>query len=434
MARILLSFMITVSPLFSLAQDTTRLSMLFLGDIMQHDSQIADAYDPITKSYDYRPCFQYVKPYTQAVDLAIGNLELTLAGPPYKGYPQFGAPDELLVALKDMGMDVLVTANNHCVDRGKKGLERTIQMLDSFNILHTGTFVDEVERLNLHPLLIEKNGFKLTLLNYTYGTNGLPVHKPNIVSMIQKDQIKKDLDRAKDMQPDAIIVFIHWGAEYQSMPSDWQKDIAAFCFNNGAHMVIGAHPHVLQPMEWNRKENKLIAWSLGNFVSGQRKRYTDGGSMIRIELEKIRFNDTLAYTGIDTAGYILEWVYRTADQEKNYYILPVPTVEPVLNNFVKDETSREAFKTFVDDSRALFRKNNIQINEVNSAPEYLIELSGNYSDTLKLRQVIEDPLKIKIIRDAVLPRIQLGPYTEPDAVHILHKLKLDAATIRRKSH
>jgi hypothetical protein len=155
--------------------------------------------------------------------------------------------------------------------------------------------------------------------------------------------------------------------------------------------------------------------------------------MIRIELEKIKVNDTLAFTGIDTAGYILEWVYRTTDQEKNYYILPIPTVEPAIHNFVKDESSREAFKIFVEDSRALFTKNNIQISELNSAPEYTIELSGNYSDTLKLRQAIEDPVQIKIIRDAVRPLIQLGPFTEPDALHIVRKLKLDAATIRRKS-
>ena len=109
---------------------------------MGHDSQIASAYDAKKKTYDYSSCFRFVKPYVDSVDLAIGNLELTLAGPPYTGYPQFGSPDALGTTLKDMGFDVLVTANNHCVDRGRKGLERTIMMLDSFKIAHTGTFVD----------------------------------------------------------------------------------------------------------------------------------------------------------------------------------------------------------------------------------------------------------------------------------------------------
>lgn len=420
-----------IYPFGSGAQDTTRLSLLFLGDIMQHDSQISDAYDPLTKTYDYKPCFQYVKPYTQAVDLAIGNLELTLAGPPYKGYPQFSAPDELLVALKDMGMDVLVTANNHCVDRGKSGLERTIMMLDSLKILHTGTFVDEVERLNLHPLLIEKNGFKLALLNYTYGTNGMPVHKPNIVSHIDKEQIKKDLARAKDMKPDAVIVFTHWGAEYQSLPSDWQKDIANYCFSQGADLVIGAHPHVIQPMEFDRKKDRLIAYSLGNFVSGQRKRYTDGGAMIRVELQKININDTVHNTVLDSAAYILQWVYRTADAQKNYYILPVPTAESKTVALIKDAESREAFKTFVTDSRTLLKNYNLNVGELKSSPEYVIEYAGNYADTVRVRERIGDASEIKITLDGTLPRIQIGPFTEPDARHLLREIGITSGVIRK---
>ena len=138
MKRFLILLAFTASSLTGFGQDTTRLSLLFLGDIMQHDSQISDAWDPTLKAYNYAPCFKEIKPYTQAADLTIANLELTLAGPPYKGYPQFSAPDELLVALQNMGIDIMVTANNHCVDRGRQGLERTVQMLDSFKIPHTG--------------------------------------------------------------------------------------------------------------------------------------------------------------------------------------------------------------------------------------------------------------------------------------------------------
>jgi poly-gamma-glutamate capsule biosynthesis protein CapA/YwtB (metallophosphatase superfamily) len=237
---------------FVSAQDTTRLSLLFLGDIMQHESQINDAYDRVSKKYNYDPCFHFVKPYLQSVDLAIGNLELTLAGPPYRGYPQFSAPDELVGSLKNAGVDVLVTANNHCVDTGKKGLERTAMMLDSLEIPHTGTFVDELDKLNNHPLILNKNGFKLALLNYTFSTNGLPVTKPNIVNMIDTASIRKDLTKAKSLTPDAIIVFTHWGVEYESLPTKWQKDVTEFCFKNGAQLVIGAHPHVLQPLDWRK--------------------------------------------------------------------------------------------------------------------------------------------------------------------------------------
>ena len=253
---------------------------------MGHDSQIASAYDAKKKTYDYSPCFRLVKPYVDSVDLAIGNLELTLAGPPYTGYPQFGSPDALGATLKDMGFDVLVTANNHCVDRGRKGLERTIMMLDSFEIAHTGTFVDSLARVNESPLIIEKNGFKLAILNYTYGTNGLPVTRPNIVNHLDTAVMRNDLMEAKQARPDAIIVFTHWGLEYQSLPAKKEKDLTEFCFKHGAQMVIGAHLHVLQPMEWRKEKNQFVAYSLGNYISGQRKRYTDGGAMAYLELQK----------------------------------------------------------------------------------------------------------------------------------------------------
>jgi poly-gamma-glutamate synthesis protein (capsule biosynthesis protein) len=408
----------TLTILQAFAQDTTRLSLLFLGDIMQHDSQISDAYDPATKKYDYKPCFQFVKPYTQSVDLAIGNLELTLAGPPYKGYPQFSAPDELLHALKDMGMDVLVTANNHCVDTGKKGLERTIQMLDSLKIPHTGTFVDEVAKLNEHPLIIRKNGFNLAVLNYTYGTNGMPVTKPNIVNLIDTAVMRKDIQKARRMKPDMIIVFTHWGSEYQSLPSKWQKDITEHCFKHGAQLVIGAHPHVLQPMEWRKEKNQLVAYSLGNFVSGQRKRYTDGGAMITMELEKVTFPDGSALTQMDTANYILEWVYRTVDAQKNYYVLPVPSFEGDSAGFIKDNESRLAFKTFVDDSRALYSKHNKRISESMKIP----------ADTLYTYKVLVGTAKVTTAdadNDAtggwkVLPPIPYGIETVQSANGDIH--------------
>lgn len=385
-------------------QDTTRLSLLFLGDIMQHDSQINDAWDPITKRYDYNPCFQYVKAYTQAADLAIGNLELTLAGPPYKGYPQFSAPDELLVALKNMGMDVLVTANNHCVDTGRKGLERTIEMLDSLRIPHTGTFVDEVAKLNDHPLLVEKNGFKLALLNYTYGTNGLPVYEPNIVNRIDTAMMRIDLVRAKNMKPDAIIVFTHWGSEYQSLASVWQKAVAEHCFKHGANIIIGAHPHVIQPMAWRKDKNQLIAYSLGNFVSGQRKRYTDGGAMITFDLQKISFAMDSAVTRVENPKYILEWVYR---KQKDYYVLPIPTVEHDTVRFIKDQASIDAFELFVKDSRQLLGKHNVAIEESHFVPSdslttFSVEWHMVNKDSAELVTVSANvPYEVKIAYDSV---------------------------------
>ncbi|HEX6223835.1 MAG TPA: CapA family protein [Chryseolinea sp.] len=363
-AMLFFSFFLTLAY----AQDTTRLSLLFAGDIMGHDSQIASAYDAGKKTYDYSSCFQFVKPYVDSVDLAIGNLEVTLAGPPFKGYPQFSSPDGLAVTLKDIGFDVLVTANNHCVDRGRKGLERTIAMLDSFRIAHTGTFKDSLARINESPLFVEKNGFKLAILNYTYGTNGIPVTKPNIVNHLDTTIMRLDLKEAKEGNPDVIIVFTHWGAEYQSLPAKKEKDLTEFCFKHGAQLVIGAHPHVIQPMEWRKEKNQFVAYSLGNYISGQRKRYTDGGAMAYVELKKISFQADSAQTTIDSAGYYLGWVYRTADANKDYYLLPVDKVEKESWKYIKDAESNAAFKVFVEDSRLLFRKYNKDVAEMKRLP------------------------------------------------------------------
>lgn len=351
----------------SFCQDTTRLSLLFAGDIMGHDSQIASAYNATKKKYDYSSCFQFVRPYVDSVDVAIANLEVTLAGPPYKGYPQFSSPDALAVTLKEIGFDVLVTANNHSVDRGRKGIERTIEILDSLQIAHTGTFKDSVAKEEQTPLIVEKNGFRLAILNYTYGTNGITVKKPNVVNHLDTTVMRHDMQKAKQANPDVIIVFTHWGAEYQSLPSKNQKDLAEFCFKHGATLVIGAHPHVLQPMEWRKEKNQFVAYSLGNYISGQRKRYTDGGAMAYLELQKISYAADSAQVTIDSAGYYLSWVYRTVGSRKDYYLLPEDANQSNLN-FIKDSESRAARKVFLEDSRLLFGKFNKDVMEMRRMP------------------------------------------------------------------
>ncbi len=389
------------------AQDTTRLSMLFVGDVMGHDSQIAAAYDAASNTYDYQSCFRFVEPIIKSVDLAFANLEVTLAGKPFKGYPQFSSPDELAVTLKNMGFDVLVTANNHSLDRRKKGVERTVRVLDSLAILHTGTFVDTVSRMNDYPLIFTKNGFKIALLNYTYGTNGIPTTKPNIVNRIDTAVMRLDLLKAKEHNPDIIISFLHWGNEYQPLPSSYQKNIAKFCFNNGSDLVIGAHPHVLQPMEWRKDNNQVVVYSLGNFVSGQRKRYTDGGGMVRIDLQKILKDDTIK-TSIDTVGYLLEWVHR--DAQKVYTILPSSMLKENNDStgFKLDNISKAAFQVFVDDSRALFKKHNVNVGEfefipVNSTIRYRIELTGmqqNQLDSISNKKILFYGLEKSVNKDA----------------------------------
>jgi len=383
-------FLFWLLPLISRAQDTTRLSLLFVGDIMQHDSNIATAFDPVTKKYDYSGCFEYVAPIIRTADLAIGNLELTLAGSPYKGYPQFSAPDALAVELKRSGFDVLVTANNHSVDRRKKGVERTIRVLDSLQIPHTGTFHDSTERANVYPLIVEKNGFKLSLLNYTYGTNGIPVTKPNIVNLIDTVQIKLDLAKARQQKTDVIIVFMHWGAEYQSLPNAEQKRLAKLCFREGAKLVIGAHPHVLQPMEWNKERDQLIVYSLGNFISGQRPRYRDGGAMLWVDLQKV-VKDSTATTSIHNSEYELEWVEKST----GFVMRPLRYFEGDTV-FVKSKLTRDAMNLFVKDSRALLAKHNVNISErLPAVPSDSIVYSIRLGDDVLIDSVVLNNPMIK---------------------------------------
>jgi poly-gamma-glutamate capsule biosynthesis protein CapA/YwtB (metallophosphatase superfamily) len=383
---VVLAFFCSVNALQ--AQDTARVSLLFLGDIMQHESQLQGAYDSRTGRYDYAECFRLMKSYFTEADITIGNLEVTLGGKPFTGYPQFSAPDELAVALRDAGVDVLVTANNHSVDRRKKGLERTIRILDSLGIQHTGTFRDSAHRAAAYPMMMTKYGMRIALLNYTYGTNGIPITKPNIVNLIDTAQIRVDLAAAKHQLADAIVVFMHWGDEYQLLPNRDQKNLASFCFRNGATLVIGAHPHVLQPMEWNPEANQLVVYSLGNFVSGQRTRNRDGGAMLQVTMQTV-ITDSIRSTSIIDPGYRLQWVYRTPAGANRFRVMPVSTTESKRNEFVREETAREAYRIFADDSRRHLNTHNRNIREITSAPadsvvRYTVLLANDsISDTHK---------------------------------------------------
>ncbi|MCJ7821403.1 MAG: CapA family protein, partial [Bacteroidales bacterium] len=172
------ALMVSASASLNGQQADSTLTVLFAGDIMGHDMQIASAYDDSTGAYSYESVFKYIRPVIGGADLAFGNLEVTLGGSPYKGYPAFSSPDVLALACKNAGFDVLATANNHSADRGPKGIARTIRVLDSLAIKHTGTWLSSEARDTLNPLVISEKGIDVALLNYTYGTNGIVVPPP----------------------------------------------------------------------------------------------------------------------------------------------------------------------------------------------------------------------------------------------------------------
>lgn len=337
-------------------QDT--MSLLFIGDIMGHDAQIEAARNKKTGLYEYDSVFHYVRPIIEQSDFAIGNLEVTLAGGPYKGYPRFSSPDALAVACKNAGMDILTTGNNHSVDHGKKGLERTIDILDSLNIYHLGTYKDQQHRDTANFLILEKGAIRIALLNYTYGTNYIEPEKPNIVNYIDRDTIKKDLAKIQNYDVDQVIVFIHWGKEYKTQPEKETRALARWMFNSGVDVIIGGHPHYVQPMQWDREKEQMIAYSLGNYVSNQRARRKDGGVMV-----ELKFTEQDSKTTLVDASYILTWVYKyTSAGNTHFNILPAAVFEQEAS-FFKHPSDHEKLKLFINDSRSLFDTHNLNVTE-----------------------------------------------------------------------
>ncbi len=338
-----------------------EITLLFAGDVMQHMPQVDGAWNNDLGIYVYDSCFKYISPWLKDADLAIANFETTLAGKPYSGYPAFSSPDEIVKGLLNAGIDLVGTANNHCCDRGRTGIERTITMLDSLGMIHMGTYKNTDSYRRLNPMIINTRGFRLAFLNYTFGTNGIPVLENNVVSLIEKDRMLADMKAARDSSVDMVMVFIHWGDEYQRQPNDFQKDIAQFLFANGTDIIIGSHPHVIQPMEWRKadslKKEQLVVWSLGNYISNQRKRYTDGGAMVKITLQK-----ESGKTIIKDAAYQLSWVFNpTINSRKQYFILPAARFEN--DTVLLDAQTRADLKLFLSDSHELL-EGNLNIREI----------------------------------------------------------------------
>ena len=351
---------LSIFLLFHILSSTAQeMSLLFLGDIMGHGPQIKSAWNDSLKKYDYNEVFEPVEDIISSVDFAVANLEVTLAGPPFDGYPQFSSPDELAEACKNNGIDVLVTANNHSCDRGSMGILRTNRVLDSLEILHTGTFSNQQNRDSLNLLVLEKEGIRIGLLNYTYGTNGIPFHAPTYVNLLDSSLIKKDLKFARTKNLDKLIVFVHWGAEYQDQPNLYQKNFNQFFKRQGVDIVIGSHPHVVQPMHYIKNNDKefLTVYSLGNFVSNQRDFRKDGGVMFRCSIVK---RDKAS---ISDKEYILTWVNKFYKNKKwHYEVLPCSNKTYGKEYFSRNEDYVK-MQVYSDHAKNLFADYNINILE-----------------------------------------------------------------------
>lgn len=325
-----------------------------VGDIMCHGPQYRDAYDSETKTYDFKPCFSEIKSYLQDADLTIGNLETTLNGPEkgYSGYPLFNTPDSILDALKDAGFDVLTTANNHSLDTRYEGLVRTLDKLDEYGFDHTGTFRNKTEREE-NLLIKDVNGIKFGIIAATdssnIGTSSAPeADQSSVINMLSIEKMRTDIQKLRDNGAEVVIVMMHWGPEYVRQPSDGMVENAEAIIKVGADVILGSHPHVLEPIQKitvQRDDGStaegLVVYSMGNFVSNQDPPYKDTGMIVYLDFEKEGNNIRLV-----GRSYLPTIVYKyknSAGSYVGYRILPVGKYkndESLRANLKGDYTTR----------------------------------------------------------------------------------------------
>ncbi len=292
-----------------------------VGDILIHQEILEAAYDPATGQHRFARFFDAMVPLFRKADIVVGNLETTLSGPAigYRGYPRFNSPDSLAYALRDVGFDVLVTANNHAADHGPEGIARTLRVLDRAGIRHVGTARSRKERDT--PLLIERNGIVIALLAYSYGTNcQLPLERrPHLLNLIDVDRIEADAERARASAADLVVALLHVGTEYAACPDDAEIALVASLHARGIDAVLGCHPHIVQPARRSRDGSRFAMYSMGNFFSNQRGACKDIGVVVDLHVEKTR-----GATTIKRALFHSTYVHkRSLDGVPDYAILPM---------------------------------------------------------------------------------------------------------------
>lgn len=330
--------------------------LLFVGDAMQHQAQLDRARELGGVTYDYSGCFTYIAPTITEADYAVCNLEVPLGGgPDYTGYPCFSAPDSYAVALKDAGFDMFLTANNHCLDRRDKAARRTIAALDSLGIDHVGTYRDSLDRLDKVPFIKDIKGFKVGFLNYTYGTNGIPPQDGVEVSLIDKKRIADEIRSTREAGAEILVVAMHWGIEYVLLPVKSQTEMADFLVDQGVDLIIGGHPHVIQPMKVirNEKEDKdvLLVYSLGNFISNMKTADTRGGALVRARIER----DSTGRVRFVSADYDTFLSAKPDGARSNFTVIPSWMPEKI------PAAQRGHWQIFDTNAQRIFNNHNVGV-------------------------------------------------------------------------
>jgi len=343
------------------AQDSVLTATLcFVGDLMCHSTQFNYA-KVDADSFDFTGVYREVKKYLSAADLTVGNLETVIAGEVkgYSGYPYFNAPDDFVYALKDAGFDLLITANNHALDQGWDGVKRSIEVINDYKIHRTGTFLSQEDRDSIR--IFQINSIKVAILAYSENTNGLPIPKGEdfVINLIDEELIRKDINNAREKDVDVVLVHLHYGPEYNREPSDYQKQIVQKIIELGADIIIGGHPHVIQPIDFFKTNNKkldfgFVAYSMGNFISNQRWRYSDAGIILNIQISINKFTDSVY---ISEVSYLPTWVFKgQTGRGREYIILSSQLANSdSTHNFLIDY-DRKLMKEALNDTKEIVTK------------------------------------------------------------------------------
>ena len=339
-----------------------------IGDIMCHNTQYWDAYQKETDTYDFSYVFENVKDYIAAGDVSIANIETSFAGKErgYSNYPVFNSPDELARDVKATGLDIITTAGNHCLDMGYSGLSRTIDVLKNNEIEQLGTYKSQEERDTI--FIKDVKGVKIAFIDYTYGTNGIPVPsgKEYCVNLIDKDLIKKDIEAAKSQNVDMIVACMHWGDEYKTKANKEQEDLADFLFKNGVNVIIGNHPHVLEQMEKRTvtledgtTQDGFVIFACGNFICDQNAENTRNSIILNLDIT--RHSD--GKVTVDKANYIPIYMYKGAPGKLRR--MKVLDIEKSITNYENGTDTSIGQSTYNDLKKQLEKIKTIVGPEVN---------------------------------------------------------------------
>jgi poly-gamma-glutamate capsule biosynthesis protein CapA/YwtB (metallophosphatase superfamily) len=334
-----------------------------VGDVMPHMPIINSAKVPGVESYDFRPVFAPVARYLAGADYTVANLESRIAGAEfgYSGYPRFNAPESLAYALKVSGVDMVATANNHTLDFGWEGIVNTLDNLERLGLAHVGTHRSLQEKRT--PFIVDIKGVKVAFLNYTSYLNGLvppPEHEAYAVNRLAVDAVAEEAMTARMWGAEIVIALLHYGDEYERTPSESQMEVSQEILSRGVDVILGSHPHVVQPIghffdfTTRRVNDKYVVYSMGNFVSSQRWRYSDSGMVAYVRIEK---KGLRAYvTGV---SYLPVYVQRSTDSSPvRYRVLPVwPGSRPETDTVLTDADRERMAQVWEEVRELLYRPN-----------------------------------------------------------------------------